>query len=145
MIRLEKVNKNNYKECLNLKVAEDQSQFLSTNLKSLALAYVFYDTVTPFAIYNNDLMVGFIMVRFNKEYKSYFIWQFMIDERYQSNGHGKRALKQAIEWMKKNERCTKITTTYKEGNDGAHRLYTQLGFEQMGEMIEGEVDMVLHI
>ena len=144
MVKLKKITDDNYRECLKLKVSEAQSKLVSSTTLSLAKAYVFHDIVTPFAIYKDDLMVGFIMMRFNEEYNNYFIWQFMIDERYQCKGYGKQALKLAIEWMKKDKRCHEIVTTYIEGNENVKKLYTQFGFEQMGEAHDGEVDMVLH-
>jgi diamine N-acetyltransferase len=145
MVRLEKITEGNYEECLGLKVAENQTSFVSSNMKSLATAYVYYNRVTPFAIYDDELMVGFMLLRFNEEYNNYFIWQLMIDERHQSKGYGKQAMVLAIEWMKKDERCHEIVTTYIEGNDQAKKLYTQLGFQQMNEIEEVEIDMVLHI
>lgn len=143
MIRLEKITEDNYRECLNLKVSEGQADFVSTNTLSLAKAYVFYDRVTPFAIYNDDTMVGFIMLR--REQKGYFIWQFMIDERYQSRGYGKLAMNQAMEWMKKDRNCHEIYLTYKEGNDRAEKLYASFGFQQWSRDEEyNEINMVLY-
>jgi len=143
VVRLEKITSENYTECLNLKVAEDQKEFVSSNTLSLAKAYVFKDIVSPYAIYNDDIMVGFIMLRYNEGYNSYFIWQVMIDEKYQSKGYGKQALNLAIEWMKKDERCHEIITTYKKGNQCAADLYTKLGFENMEDFGDDEMDMVL--
>ena len=145
IVRLEKITEDNYRECLGLKVGEEQTSFVSSNMKSLASAYVYYNRVTPFAIYNDELMVGFMLLRFNEKYNNYFIWQLMIDERYQSKGYGKQALKLAIEWMKKDERCCEIVTTYIEGNEKAKKLYTQLGFQRMNEIEDGEIDMVLSL
>lgn len=144
MVTLEKITEDNYRDCLDLKVAENQTSFVASNILSLAKAYVFYEIVSPLAIYNDDIMVGFMLLRFNKEYSNYFIWQLMIDERYQSKGYGKQAMNLAIEWMKKDNRCHEIVTTYKVGNEHAKKLYTQLGFQQMGEEEAGEIDMVLH-
>jgi len=145
MVRLEKITEDNYRECLDLKVVEDQTSFVSSNMKSLAKAYVYYNRVTSFAIYDDELMVGFMLLRFNEEYNNYFIWQLMIDERHQSKGYGKQAMLLAIEWMKKDERCHEIVTTYIEGNDQAKKLYIQLGFQRMNEIEDGEIDVVLHI
>lgn len=144
MIRLKKITEDNYEICLKLKVAEDQAHFVSSNTLSLAKAFVYYDIVTPFAIYEDNMMVGFMMLRFNEEYSNYFIWQFMIDEKYQSKGYGKKAMKQAIEWMKNDKRCREIVLTFIKGNEHAKELYTKLGFEQLGEELEKEVNMVLH-
>lgn len=145
MVRLEEITEENYRECLKLKVAEEQQKFVSPNVLSLAKAYIHYDEVTPFAIYNDDIMVGFIMVRFWKEDNYYFIWQFMIDERYQNKGYGKKALNLIIEWVKTEKDCKKLVTTYIEGNEQARLLYTKVGFEPMSELLDGEVDMVLHL
>jgi diamine N-acetyltransferase len=145
MVRLEKITEDNYRECLDLKVAEHQTSFVSSNMKSLAKAYVYYNRVASFAIYDDELMVGFMLLRFNEEYNNYFIWQLMIDERHQSKGYGKQAMLLAIEWMKKDERCHEIVTTYIEGNDQAKKLYTQLGFQRMNEIEDGEIDMVFYI
>lgn len=143
MVTLEKITEDNYRACLDLKVAESQTSFVASNILSLAKAYVFYGIVWPLAIYNDDIMVGFMLLRFNEEYSNYFIWQLMIDEKYQSKGYGKQGMKLAIEWMKKDHRCHEIVTTYKVGNDHAKKLYTQLGFQQMGEEEAGEIDMLL--
>ena len=143
MIRLEKINADNYRQCLDLKVSEEQQYFVSSNVDSLAKAYVFYDRVTPFAIYNDNLMVGFMLIRFNEELNNYFIWQLMIDEKHQGKGYGKQAMNLAIEWMKKDNRCHEIVLTYIAGNEQAKKMYTQLGFEPMGETLDGEVDMVM--
>lgn len=52
MVRLKKVTKYNYQDCLALKVSKDQTHLVSPNMLSLAKAYVFYDIVTPLAIYD---------------------------------------------------------------------------------------------
>lgn len=145
MVSLEKITENNYRDCFNLKVTEHQTKFVSTPITSLAKAYVFYDIITPFSIYNDDVMVGFMLLRFNVEYDNYFIWQLLIDEKYQHKGYGKEALKLAIEWMKKDVRCKNITTTYIIGNEHAKNLYTQLGFERMNDIEDGEIDLILHL
>ena len=143
--RLKRITPDNYRECLDLKVAEDQKKFISPNVLSLAKAYLYYDSVTPFAIYDESLMVGFIMLRFNKEYNNYFIWQFMIDERYQSKGVGSKALGLAIDWMKKDIRCSEIVTTYIVGNEKVRKLYIKHGLQQIGEIEDGEINMALYI
>lgn len=147
MVRLEKITPENYSECINLTVDENQKAFVSSTVISLSKAYVYRECVKPFAIYNDDLMVGFIMLRFNKEFENYFIWQLLIDEKYQHKGYGRQALKLAIEWMKKDERCKSIVTAYKNGNDYAKNLYESLGFVEMDEELEDdydETDMILN-
>ncbi|XMB85253.1 GNAT family N-acetyltransferase [Mycoplasmatota bacterium WC44] len=143
MIRLVKVNESNYKDCLKLKVFDNQTKFVSNVAVSLANAYVYYEIVKPYAIYDNDQMIGFILLRYNEEYRNYFIWQFLIDEKHQSKGYGTQALNVAIDLMKSDSRCSEIVTTYKLGNERIKKIYEKLGFIQLGEIQDDEVDMVL--
>ncbi len=145
MIKIERVTRENFDECIGLKVTKEQEDYVSSNTLSLAKAYAYYDCTAPFAVYNDDEMVGFILLRLSIERGWYIIWQFMIDERYQGKGYGKQAMRLAIDYMKQDERCKAIALAYKEGNEAARRLYESLGFKQMGEMEDGEVDMILEL
>ncbi|MBD5537931.1 MAG: GNAT family N-acetyltransferase [Lachnospiraceae bacterium] len=93
MVELREITKENYEECLNLKIADSQKNFVSSTVHSLAQAWVYYDTAFPFAIYANDEMVGFIMLGYYEVKGYYTLWKFMIDEQYQNKGYGKKALK----------------------------------------------------
>lgn len=144
MIRLASITENNYKDIMGLKVSKEQEGLVSSNVLSLAKAYVFRDIAVPFAIFDDDLMVGFIMLRLNEEYRDYFIWQFMIDARYQGRGYGKQAFEQAIEWMRSDGRFNQVVTTYIKGNVQAEKLYTQFGFQKTNEA-DDEIDMVFNL
>ncbi|MDO5795281.1 MAG: hypothetical protein Q4Q00_13985 [Turicibacter sp.] len=58
MIRLVSIDSTNFKECLALKVGENQQSFVCSNSDSLARAYVYYDLAYPFAIYEEKVMIG---------------------------------------------------------------------------------------
>jgi len=58
MVELRKIDKENYSECINLKVSDGQKNFVASNVYSLAQAWVFYETAYPLAIYSNNIMVG---------------------------------------------------------------------------------------
>ncbi|WP_461614961.1 GNAT family N-acetyltransferase [Clostridium sp. Marseille-QA1073] len=141
MIRLEKISKDNYRECLRLQVAEYQTKFVTPNSKSLAKAYVYYDDAIPLAVYYEDLMVGFILLRHYDEEKSYLIDQFMIDARYQGKGYGKQAMELVIEQIKSERKYPKIILCYIDGDEAAKRLYSGLGFYHTGEVDENEIIM----
>lgn len=53
MVELREITKENYEECLRLKLAEGQKDFVSSTVHSLAQAWVYYDTAFPFAIYTH--------------------------------------------------------------------------------------------
>ena len=55
-------------------------------------AYVYSDNVYPFGIYDDETLVGFIMMGFYEARKQYTLWKFMIDKKYQNKGFGRKAL-----------------------------------------------------
>lgn len=61
MVELREITKENYEECLGLKVADSQKNFVSSTVHSLAQAWVYYKTAFPFVIYADNEMVGFII------------------------------------------------------------------------------------
>ncbi|HHY64976.1 MAG TPA: GNAT family N-acetyltransferase, partial [Clostridiaceae bacterium] len=67
MISLRKITFENFGECISLEVREDQKNFVARNLYSLAEAYIALTNGSvpmPFAIYNDETMVGFIMISY---------------------------------------------------------------------------------
>jgi diamine N-acetyltransferase len=67
MITLRAITKENYSECLNLNVLDEQKSFVASNTYSLAQAWVYYKTAYPFAIYSDETMVGFIMMGYYEQ------------------------------------------------------------------------------
>lgn len=61
MVELKEITKDNLEDVLKLKVAENQEEFVSSNVHSLAQAWVYRNTAFPFAIYADNIIVGFIM------------------------------------------------------------------------------------
>ena len=60
----------NYFDVLHLDVKEYQKQFIATNVISLAEAYVYTkngDFVAPLAVYDNDAIIGFVMLAYDKK------------------------------------------------------------------------------
>ena len=107
--------------------------------KMLARAYVYRETAKPMAIYNNDEMIGYLLVR---EYENqYCLDQFMIDERYQQKGYGKEAMLLLLEKLRKEQHCERVVLCYCEDDLAARKLYEGLGFNHTGESDEDEVIM----
>lgn len=158
MIRLEKIDWDNYYKVIKLDVTKEQENYVADNEMSLVhgfLAMSQGDPVYAYAIYNDDTVVGFISMCYDndwsgeeheawlnsdiyKEYDGinyYYIWRFMIDKRYQKKGYGREALKQAIEFLKTkpNGDAEYITLSYDRENKVAKKLYASLGFYEPEE------------
>lgn len=60
MVELRVINEENYEECLALNSNIECERFVDSVAYSLAEAWVFYADMKPFAIYNDDDMIGFV-------------------------------------------------------------------------------------
>ena len=146
MIHFRDITEDNYEECINLCVDEHQINFVGSNVSSLAKAYIYGKKVRPFGIYNDNTMVGFLLLRYNHDFNNCFLWELMIDRNYQSKGYGKAAITLLIDWVKNNTDCSAITTTYKTDNYWAGNLYKSSGFKYLDSCPEhNEEDLILHI
>lgn len=139
-VLLREITPENFKECLELKVADDQVLFVAPNVKSIAQSKI-YPTVTPFAVYDGDQLVGFVMFGLDIEDNRYCLVRLMIDEKCQGKGYGKAATLEVIEKMKQIEDCNEIYLSFVPENTGGERLYESVGFERTGEVSEGEIVM----
>ena len=96
-LNLRKIDENNFLECFNLNLEDGQDKFVSHPIRSLAQAYVYYNQCTPFGIYNENTMVGYVMVIYDYDDETYNIWHMMIDKKYQNKGYGAKALKLCVD------------------------------------------------
>ena len=144
MIELKKVTKDNLDDILNLQLSEHQKKFVSSTAYSLAQAYVYYETAFPFAIYADDILVGFIMFGFYETRDQYTLWKFLIDKRFQNMGYGRAALEQGLAYIKETFAPKEIYTGVSLGNEAAKRLYISLGFRQTG-LIEDNMEELKYI
>ena len=85
------------------------------------------DTVMAFDIFDEDDLIGFVLVHRFEERK-YFLWEYAIDVRHQNQHKGTKALREFIGYMKTNHGATEITTTYLYGNEHAKHVYEKVGF-----------------
>lgn len=132
MIKLKPVTKENLEEVLSLKVNEGQEKFVISNAESLSRAYVYSDTAYPFAIYDEDTPVGFIMMGYYEAKEYYTLWEFMIDRKFQNKGYGRQALKLGLEFVREKFGQVDIYTGVTPGNTVAKKLYESVGFVSTG-------------
>ena len=73
MIHLRKITEENFIDAFNLKLAPEQERFVSHPIRSLAQAYVYRDQCQPLGIYEDDIMVGYVMVIYDYDIPEYDI------------------------------------------------------------------------
>lgn len=143
MINLKEITKDNIDDVLALKVRDDQKGFVVTNAESLAKAYAYSETAYPFAVYDDDMLVGFIMMGYYEVKGYYTLWEFMIDQRYQNKGYGRKALNLGIDFVKEKFHPDSIYTGVAPGNSVAKGLYESVGFVSTGLVELGMEEMKL--
>ena len=146
MPEIRPVTKDNWKELIRLKVREDQTHFVASNLYSIAEAqfgddYEGHWDLHPSGIYDENTPVGFLMYALNFEHAQHqaFIIRLMVDEKFQGKGYGRFGMEKMLEIFRADERVKIVWISYEPENDMGRKLYASLGFRETGQMIEGEV------
>ena len=146
-VHLKPITEDNFLDAFNLKLGAGQEAFVSHPIRSLAQAYVYRTQCQPFGIYQDDVMVGYVMVIYDYDVPEYDIWHMMIDASQQGKGYGKAALAQVLDYIRTKPfgDSSRVALTYHRENLHALRLYEQLGFALTGNADEDEVEMVLQV
>lgn len=142
-ISLRKIDENNWRECIRLKVKEDQMKFVASNENGLALAYA-HKEMEPRGIYSGEEMVGFVMYAKDPDDGLYYINRLMIDVKHQGKGVGTEALRILLGNLK-NAGANSVDIMHKPDNYSAIRLYERLGFvltdEKLGDEVISTIDL----
>lgn len=155
MIRFAEITNQNVWKICHLEVEDFQKDFVADNASSLIEAFATRNegnVALPFAIYDGDTPVGFIMIGKgtvgNEEEselvaENYCIWRLMIDRHHQGKGYGKEAVLTALQMMRDDAfglgRSKYCWLSYEPENSKGKELYRRLGFVENGEMCDDEV------
>ena len=140
-VTLREITPENFSAVINLDVAEDQKLFVAPNVKSIAQAKIYPDSI-PMAIYSGDgEPVGFVMYGYDPDDKKYYLGRLMIDARHQGKGYGKAATLEVIRRMSEIEGCRAIYLSFVPENTGAEKLYSSVGFQRTGALNGNEIVM----
>jgi len=142
MINLKEINRSNYMTCIKLKLTKEQQGFVASNTFSLAQSK-YHPECTPYGIFFDDTMVGFLMHCIDEEDDNHWIWRLMIDASYQGNGYAYQAMRIIINDIKKDNSRDRILISFAPGNIVAERLYKKLGFKHTGQYVDKERIMEL--
>lgn len=145
MISFRKITEDNFAAIVQMKRPENE-KFVASNAYSLAQAWLYRDAddVYPFAIYHEEMPVGFMMLDEDLEERCLVIWRIMFPEEHQCKGYGTLAIKQIVQMAKDSGKYDFIILDYVPENEIAKHVYEKLGFLPTGEIINnGEIEMKL--
>ena len=144
MIRLIEITNKNIIDVFNLSVYDEQKEFVADNAVSLAEAYATRNEghiALPYAIYDDETMIGFVMVGYGTVgdeeepmvFKdNYILWRLMLDKTFQGKGYTKSILDEVVSLVKK-EPCGPyncLLVFYEKENIRGRSVYLKYGFQE---------------
>lgn len=151
-MELRPVTAQNWNVLIKLKVADHQTDFVASNLYSIAEAQFGFEDeghwdLYPFGAYVDDTPVGFVMYAHNFDHSRFqaFIARLMVDQQFQGRGYGREIMQLVLQKFRENEKIRNIGISYEPENSAARKLYASLGFVEPGEMLDRELLAVLKL
>ena len=147
-VSLREVTRETLRAVCKLDAGDDATQ-VAPNAVSIAEAS-FYDEAWFCAIYDNDALVGFVMLydptlAEDPEDPDFFLWRLMIDKAHQRKGLGHAAVDLLIKHVRTRPGAKKLLVSHMRSADALARFYGSLGFVHTGQEEEGEKVMALEL
>lgn len=142
MISFKKITKENFWDCIELSVTQEQIDFVTSNAVSIAQSKVQPECI-PLAVYDDGIMIGFIMYCIDEDDGEYWIYRMMIDKNFQSRGYGNKTLEKLLEIIRQDKTHNKVYLGVHKESIYAVKLYKGFGFYFTGQVFGNEYIMVL--
>lgn len=142
-VSLREVTADTVRAVCDLQVAEHQRHFVAPNAVSIAQAYFEQENAWFRAVYADETPVGFLMLDDDPANAEYYLWRFMIDERYQGLGYGRAALELLIAHVRTRPGASELFTSCVPGEGSPCPFYERLGYVYTGAVDDGELVMRL--
>lgn len=151
-MELRPVTAHNWNALINLKVSDEQSHFVASNLYSIAEAQFGFEDeghwdFFPFGAYVEGEPVGFVMYALNLNHSRFqaFGNRLMVDHQFQGWGYGRQIMQRVLYHLRRNESVKSVGISDEPENEVARKLYARLGFVEPGEIVDGETLAVLQL
>jgi len=143
-VALTPVTRQNWLAAARLQLGDDQQGLVSANVWSLAEAGV-EPHYRPRLITVDEQPCGFLMYCVEVDPPDptlYWLFRFMVDVAHQDRGIGRQALQAAVGEMRALG-ASRIRTMTKPQNMQALRLYERAGFNRVGVLDDGDIELEL--
>lgn len=144
-VELRPITTENWEKVAGLTLRESQKGFIYDNGYSIAESFFNKNTIIR-AVYSGKEAVGLLMYEplIDKgKPDEVEILRFMIDERHQGKGIGRKAFGVALEEIKVVKSPKKIHICFTKENTVANDLYTSFGFSYNGVDEYGQINLIL--
>lgn len=146
MVHFRTITEDNFDAVINMKRPEGEG-FVASNAVSLAQAWLYRDNgdVFPFALYDDDTLVGFMLVEEDIDEKRLDLRRFMLSPQREGRGLGTAAVELLIRYARDFRRYSCLQLLCAPENAAARHIYDKLGFRPTGEICFGDVEMGLKL
>ncbi len=125
--------------------AGDERMQVAPNSISIAQAH-FNEEAWFRAIYNDDELVGFVMLYdptrvAAPEENEFFLWRLMIDRAHQGKGYGAAAVEALVEHVRTLRGAQRLLVSHVKSVERLGRFYQSCGFRYTGAEDNGELVM----
>lgn len=121
----------------------EKEHFVDPVVYSLAEAWVFYQDTRPFAIYDNDTMIGFVSMYIGEQ--NCQIINFLIDDSFRQKGLGAKAAKACIRYLQREYHADRVSVPVALEYTAAQRFWEKIGFTLSDSIEDGYVFMRLYL
>lgn len=146
MVNFRRITEDNFDAIVRMKRPEEE-RFVASNAYSLAQAWLYRDDgdVHPFAIYNDDEAVGFMLLEEDRDEDKLWLWRIMFPPENEGKGYGTAAIELLIRYVKESGGYRVLYLDCHPDNAAAYHVYTKLGFRPTGEVNYGDNEMCLEL
>lgn len=141
-LEFREISLRNLDEIIELRVRPDQVDLVADNLYSIAQAALDPDGECR-GVYVAGRPVGFFYTRSLNDGRLRYVCRFMIDQREQGRGLGRRTMQRLIEEAFASATTEMVDLAVSPGPGSAAAFYEQCGFVPTGEAYRGGVRMVV--
>ena len=144
MVNFRNITEENFDAIIKMK-RPDNEGYVASNAYSLAQAWLYRDAndVYPFAIYDGDEPVGFMLLDEDLEERCLVIWRIMFPIEHQNKGFGSQAINKIVQMARESGKYDYMIIDYVPENNIAGHVYEKAGLHPTGEISNGEILMRL--
>ena len=139
MVELREITEDIFQQCLRLRASVPDSSFVDPVVYSLAEAWLYRQDTRPFAIFDDDVMIGFVSLYVGEE--NHQIINFLIDDAFQGRGLGTKAAGLCIEYLRDAYGARRVSAPVKLEHSRAQAFWKRQGFHLSDTIEDGYVFM----
>jgi len=137
MVQFKAITDENFMELIEMKLTENFCFDTDFNYitNALALAWLNRDknNTFPFAIYQEETLVGFMMLHDEPDERNLHLWYLMMAIEHRGHGYGTQAVELLIRLAGDAGKYDSISLDCSPGKKAAIHIYEKLGFQPTGE------------